>query len=57
MKKLKVQNRLSCIRLYNMFERNPSIAEEIGVKIRFNARQPKEQNKESEKKGGSTNDS
>ena len=40
-----------------MFERNPSIAEEIGVKIRFNARQPNEQNKELEKKGGSTNDS
>ena len=40
-----------------MVERNHSIAEGIGVKIRFNARQQKEQNKESEKKGGSTNDS
>ena len=40
-----------------MVERNPTIAEGIGVKIRFNARQAKEQNKELEKRGGSTNDS
>ena len=40
-----------------MVERNPSIAEAIGIKIKFNARRTNEQNKKSEKKGGNTNGS
>ena len=54
--KLKTQNRLTCIRLYNTVGRNPSLAEEIGLKIVFKERKSEEQNKESEKKGGCTND-
>ena len=54
--KMKTQNRLTCIRLYNTVGRNPSLAEEIGLKIVFNARKPNEKDKEFEKKGGGTND-
>ena len=51
---MKTQNRLTCIRLYNTVGRNPSLAEEIGLKIVFNARKPNEKDKEFEKKGGGT---